>query len=113
MFEIKSWTDLALKLSALDHSFGVEDALKSKFGLFNLILEANQIVVSENVHASAFSNIAQSRELLKRQLQLITSSRSTILSSGKEINNLPYESAGLLKLYNLRHHCESDFTDNF
>ena len=68
---------------------------KSCFGLFNLFLEANQIVVAENLHALTFSDIATSRELLKRQQQLITSWRSTILSSGKEMNNFPYESVGL------------------
>jgi len=85
----------ASKLSALAQPFGVRDAIKSWFGLFNLFLKANQIVIAENLHASAFSGIAKSRELLRHQLQVITSSRSTILSSGKEVNNLPFESAGL------------------
>ena len=83
----------ALKLSVLAQPYGVGHAIKSFLGLFNLFLEANQIVLAENFRASAFSYIAKSRVLLKRQLQLITSSRSTILSSGKEVNNLPYESA--------------------
>ena len=38
----------ALKLSALAQPLGVEDALKSWFGLLNLWLEANQIVIAEN-----------------------------------------------------------------
>ena len=38
--------------------------------------------------------IASSRELLRRQIELITSSQSSILSSGREVNNLSYESAG-------------------
>jgi len=36
------------KLSALAQPFGVGDAIKSWFGLFNLFLEANQIVIAEN-----------------------------------------------------------------
>ena len=82
------------KLSALAQSFGIGDALKSRFGLFNLFLEAKQIVIEENLHASTFSDIATSRDLLQRQLHLITSSRSTILSSATEMNNLPL-AAGL------------------
>ena len=85
----------ASKLSALAQPFGVGDAIKSWFGLFNLFLEANQIVIVKKLHASPFSNIATSRELLIRQLQLITSSLSSILSYDKEVNNLPLESAGL------------------
>jgi len=80
----------ASKLSALAQPFGVGDTIKSWFGLFNLFLEAIQIVLAETLHASAFSDIATSRKLLKRQLQLITSSRSTILFSGKQVNNFPY-----------------------
>jgi len=76
----------ASKLSALAQPFGVGDALKSWFGLFNLFLEANQIVIAENLHVSAFSDIATSRELLRRQLQLITSSQSHILSYGRELS---------------------------
>jgi len=78
----------------LAQPFGVGDALKSWFGLFNLFLLANQIVVAENLHASAFSDIATSRELLRRQLQLIASLRSSILSCDRELNNLPL-AAGL------------------
>jgi len=52
------------KLSALAPPFGVGDALKSWFGLFNLFLDANQIVIAENLHAPAFSDIATSRQLL-------------------------------------------------
>jgi len=63
--------------------------IKSWFELFNLFLEANQIVIVENLHASAFSDVATSRKLLRRQLQLITSVRSTILVYGREVNNLP------------------------
>ena len=73
----------ASKLSALAQPFGVGDAIKSWFGSFNLFSEVYQIVLAENLHALAISDIAKSRELLKRQLQLITLSRSTILSSGK------------------------------
>jgi len=40
--------------------------------LFNLFLEDNQIVLAENVHTSAFSDIATSRELLERQLVVVT-----------------------------------------
>jgi len=68
----------ASKLSALTQPFGVGDAIKSWFELFTFFLEANQIVIAENLHASALSDISTSRKLLKRQLQLITSSRSTI-----------------------------------
>jgi len=58
-----------LKLSALAQPFGVGDAIKSWFGLFNLFFEANQIVFAENLHTSAISDIARFRELLRRQLQ--------------------------------------------
>jgi hypothetical protein len=84
----------ALKLSVLAQPFGVGDALKSWFGLFNLFLEAHQIIVTENLHALTFSDIATSRELLRHQLQLITSSRSATLVSDREVNNLPL-AAGL------------------
>jgi len=43
--------DPALKLSALAEPFDVEVAIKSWFGLFILLLEANQIVIAENLHA--------------------------------------------------------------
>jgi len=72
----------ASKISALARPFVVGDALKSWFGLFNLFLEANQIKIVENLHASTFSDTTTLRELLRRQLQLITSSRSTLLASG-------------------------------
>ena len=39
------------KLAALPQPFGVGDAIKSWFGLFNLFLEADQIVIVENLHA--------------------------------------------------------------
>ena len=52
----------ASKLSAVAQPFGVGDAIKSWFGLFNLFLEANQIVIAENLHALTFSDIATSRE---------------------------------------------------
>ena len=84
----------ASKLSALIQPFGVEDTVKSWFELFNLFLEANQIVIADNLHASAFSDIATSQELLRRQLQIITSLRSTILSSDI-VSNMPFESSGL------------------
>ena len=84
----------ASKLSTLAQRFGVGDALKSWFALFNLLLEAKQIVVAENLHALTFSDFATFRELLKRQLQLITSSSSTTLASDREVNNLPL-AAGL------------------
>ena len=86
--------DSASKLSTLVQPFGVGEALKSWFGLFNLFLEASQIVIVEDLHAFNASDSATSRGLLKRQLQLITSSRSTILASGTEMNNLPV-AAGL------------------
>ena len=60
-----------------------------------MFLEANQIVISKNLHASAFYDIATSRDLLQRQLYLVTSLRSTILASGTGMNNLPLKSAGL------------------
>ena len=41
----------ASKLSALAQQFSVGDAIKSWFGLFNLFLEANQIVNAENLQA--------------------------------------------------------------
>ena len=84
----------ASKLSSLAQPFGVGDALKSWFGLFYLFLEANQIIVAENLHALTFSDIATSRDLLRRQLQLITSSRSVTLASDREVNNSPL-AAGL------------------
>ena len=37
--------------SALAQPLGVRDSLKSWFGLLNLFLEANQIIVAENLHA--------------------------------------------------------------
>jgi hypothetical protein len=40
----------AAKLSALAQPFGAGDAIKSWFGLFNLFLEAYQIVIAENLH---------------------------------------------------------------
>ena len=76
-------------------SFGVGGAIKSWFGLFTLFLEASQIAIEEHLHASAFSDIATSRELLRRQLQRIASSRSSILSSDRKLNNLPFEFAGV------------------
>jgi len=120
----------ASKLSALAQLFGLGDAIKSWFELFNLFLEANQIVIAENLHASTFSGIATSRELLKRQLQLITSSRSIILASGTEIDSLPLAVglAGARRVDPLQviispvsltkqerrcaYDCESDFNDN-
>ena len=56
-----------------------------------MFFEANQIVIAENLHSLTFSDIATPRELLRRQLQLITSSRSTTLAPGREVNNLPLE----------------------
>ena len=85
----------ASKLLALAQPFGVGDSIKSWFGFYNLFLEANQLVIADNLHALTFANIATSPELLRRQLQIITSSRSTFLSSDREVNNLPLESAGL------------------
>ena len=54
----------ALKLSALAQPFGVGDAIKSWFRLFNLFLEANQIVIEVNLHAPIVSDITTSQELL-------------------------------------------------
>jgi len=42
-----------------------------------------------------FSDIATSRELRKRRLKLITSSRTSNLYSGRKLNNLTFESVGL------------------
>jgi hypothetical protein len=78
----------------LAQPFRVGDAIKSWFGLFNLFLEANQTVIAVNLHALTFSDIATSRKLLQRQLQLITSLRPTTLASDGEVNNLPL-AAGL------------------
>ena len=79
----------ASTLPALAQPFGVGDAIKSRFGWFSLFLEAYQIVIAENLHVLTFSDITTSRDLLKHQLQLITSSRSTILASDREVNNFP------------------------
>jgi len=49
----------ASKLSALAQPFGVGDAIKSWFGLFNLLLEEHQIIVTENLHALTFSDISK------------------------------------------------------
>jgi phage FluMu protein gp41 len=92
-----------LKLSALAQLFGVENAIKSCFGLFNLFLEANQIVIAEDLHTLTFSDIATSRELLRRQVQIITSLRSNILSSDKNRRATQVrEGLTLLNLYHLR-----------
>jgi len=72
----------ASKLSALVQPFGVGDAIKSWFGLFNLLLDATQIINADYLHASTFSKTTISRELLRHQPQVITSSPSNILSSG-------------------------------
>ena len=58
-------------------------------------MEANQIVIAEILYSSAFSDIAISRTLLRRQLQIIRSSHSTILSSDRVMNNLPFEPVDL------------------
>ena len=52
------------------------------------------MVTAENLHALTFSDIVTSRDLLQRQLHLITSSRSTIFASGTEMKHLPL-AAGL------------------
>ena len=75
----------ASKLSALAQPFGVGVAIKFWSRLFNSFLEANQIGF---VHALAFSDIDTSRELLRRQLQLTTSSRSATLASDREVNKI-------------------------
>ena len=54
--------ELASKLSALAQPFGVGDAMKFWYGLFNLFLEANQIVIADNLHALVLADIATSRE---------------------------------------------------
>ena len=59
-----------------------------------MFLEANLIVIAENLYALTFSDIATSRDLLRRQLELITSSRSPTLASDREVNKLPL-AAGL------------------
>ena len=103
MFSKFTAMESASKLSALAPPFGVGDAIKSWFGLFNLFLEANQIVIVDYLHASAFSDIAKSQGLFRHQLELITSSGSTIISSDRVLNNLPFESVGLagVKLFHL------------
>jgi len=58
-------------------------------------LKANQIILADNLHALAFFLIAIMRTLLRHRRQVITSSRSNILFSDREVNNLPFESAGL------------------
>jgi len=60
--------EAAAKLSVFAQPIGVGDAIKSWFGLYNCFWEANQIVVVENLHASAFSDIATPRELVKRRI---------------------------------------------
>ena len=55
----------ASKLSALAQPFGAGDAVKSWFGLFTLFLKANKIIIAENLHVSASSDIT-SQELLRR-----------------------------------------------
>jgi len=85
----------ASTLSALAQPFGVGDAIKSWFELFNLFLEANQIIGAEKLHASAFPEIVKFQELLERQLRVITFSRSLILFTGRELHNFPLDSAGL------------------
>ena len=60
----------ASKLSAFARLFDVWDAIKSWFGLFKLFLEANQIVIAENLHASTFSDIATFREWISRHNEL-------------------------------------------
>ena len=52
----------ASKLWDLAEPFGVGDALKSWFGSFNLFLDANQIVIAENLYALALSDIVTLRE---------------------------------------------------
>ena len=94
----------ALKLSAFAQPFGVGDAIKSWFGLFNMFLEANQIVIADNLHALTFSDIATSRELLRCQLQQITSSRSTILASGTlEVIPTPKSATNVQIVVNVLH----------
>ena len=48
----------ASKRSTLAQPFGVGEAIKSRFGLFTLFFEANQIVIAENLHTSTFSDIS-------------------------------------------------------
>ena len=76
-------------------AYRIGDAIKSWFELFNFFLKANQIIIAENLHASTLSDIAKSRELLKRQLHVITSSRSSISFTSRGLHNLPFELAGL------------------
>jgi len=66
-----------------------------------------------------FFDIAKSRELVRHQLQVITFLFSSILSSDREMNNLPFELAGpararrvaLLKLFNLLYHKQNKNLD--
>jgi hypothetical protein len=58
--------ELASKLSFLAQPFDVGDAINYWFGLFNLVSEANQIIVTDNLCALIFSGIATLRELLRR-----------------------------------------------
>ena len=62
----------ASKLSALAQPFDVGDALKSWFGWFNLFLEANQIVIAENLHASVLPLILLHPENNNVYLQHVT-----------------------------------------
>jgi len=103
IFSNRTTMESALKLLALAQPFGVGDAIKSWFGLFNLFLEANRIIIAENLHASAFSDIATFQELLRRQLQLIAFSQSSILSLHRWAS-LVREGWTLLKLFNLPYH---------
>ena len=60
--------ELVSKLSALAQPFGVGDAIKPWYGLFNLFLETSPIVNADGLNASAFSDIIAYWELLRRQL---------------------------------------------
>jgi len=48
----------APKLSALAQPYDNGDAIKLYLKLFNLFLEANQIIIEESFHTIAFSDIA-------------------------------------------------------
>ena len=54
-----------------------------------------KLLLQKNLHALAFSEIVKSRERLGHQLQVVTSSRSSILFTARELHNLPFESSGL------------------
>ena len=61
----------ALKQSALAQPFGVGDAIKSSFGLFNLFLEANQIVLQKTYMLQLFLKLLYPEHYLDINYRLL------------------------------------------